>query len=143
MNSDQKFTDNTITAVAFTTLETKGGGSSIWSWTPGTNIFTIPFAGMYLVNYTLVWTANATNQRQGWAEVNNSGTAGSTRRYAESDIEASAALRSSNIGAFLYKFATNDTVQIVGLQNSGGDLFVVGGTSSVAYSTVSIYRLSE
>jgi hypothetical protein len=140
--ANQAIATATTTAVAWDAIETSGGGSVNWAFTPGGSLFTCPKAGMYFITYRLMFATNTTGIRDTWVEVNPpGGVPGSVRRHAEASLTASPTLSWVFGGNFIYRLALNDTLLVASRQTSGGSLNV--GLSGNEESELSFTRLSE
>lgn len=135
---------STATAASWDTLETTGGGSSNWGTItlPLTQII-IPLGGMYIVNYLAIWSQNTVGVRNQYLEVNNGGSTGTTRRYAETNINAATLGNTSISAPFLYRFTAGDTISLTLYQSSLGSLNFSNQDSGNSLSAITINRLSE
>jgi hypothetical protein len=138
----QALSTSTITAVAWDTIETAGGGATNWSFTPTASLITIPVAGRYLVTFTTSFEyINTTGARITWCEINQS-SPGSSRRYGLVSMAPASVAVAAATGSFTYQFAAGNTILIAAFQASGGNLNVMGSAANEP-SALSITRLSE
>lgn len=106
-NTAQSLATATFTAITFDTSELNE-----IPWT--TNLWTVPTAGYYQINASLVFATNATGIRAVRILIN--GTV-----VAQSQVPAGSLGSGSSVSRCKY-LAASDTVQIQGYQNSGGAL---------------------
>ena len=97
---------------------------------------------MYLIHANSVFATNSSGRREGWIEVNNGGTPGSTRKYGYDYLASTVQTAQFPVrSTLIYHFTTGDTIQIV-VFTSSGTIDLEGGTNSI-YSEVQIVCLSE
>lgn len=116
--SAQTIATGTETAVTFTTEDFDTNG--MHDTGSNTSRITIQTAGKYLVTGQINWTANATGFREAILRVG-----GSTVIASDNRNNIGASFNTAIHVTAIYSFAAGDYVELVGYQNSGGDLDIV------------------
>jgi hypothetical protein len=125
--ADQTLTTGTPTLITFNTPSTVFSQGTDITFSAGS--FTCATAGVYLVNVTLTWEANATGTRQLY--INKSNSTVNSARYAEAvqnAVSVAANTTRQNATAFIM-CAASATICVWGGQSSGGDLKLLANAS--------------
>lgn len=91
---------------------------------------TVPADGKYLVTATLMYTANATGQRQARIHVNGSEVA--TNAYPTHQATYTPGVNISSV----LDLSANDYVEIAGYQDSGGNLDLITNSGNTLFATI-------
>lgn len=120
-------TDTTLTSIYAGASVSQGTGISYAS-----GVYTVSNPGIYIIQASGYWSANATGDRQVFVYHN------SVSKNQQQQIASS-----TNIGYFNYytvlRCSANDTISIRVYQNSGGALNITGGGANGSFT---IYRMS-
>lgn len=127
LTTDQTIPNTTLTTVIYQTVDRDD--SADISYNTGTGVFTVTTAGWYLITAAAMWLSNNTGTRFHAVRVNAAQTV-SDRRAAMGGSE-------STITTALY-LATNDQVDVVVYQSSGGNLALIASYARTRCSVVRI-----
>jgi hypothetical protein len=123
--ADQTIANDTFTAITWDNefYDT----DTIHSTSTNTSRFTIPAGqgGKYLLTSTIIWANNATGARQ-YAFYKNGSTLGNAAIFPSS----TSASYSGQSGVLVVDLAAADYIEVFGYQNSGGNLALVGSSTS-------------
>lgn len=105
------------------------------AFSTSTYLYTVPVPGMYQVSAAFDFATNSTNGREMWLWVNGSQVAAMASQWTPPSTN-----NAYMYGSTAYYCTAGQTIQIKGVQNSGGSL-TMGSTLNANYNWISIERI--
>jgi hypothetical protein len=137
-NASQTATTAVALVLAFNTErydQAAGAVSTMHDTVTNNSRLTAIYAGIYLISIHLTWAANATGSRLVQLRVNGATTIAEVRGPA---VAGGVSATSQSLTT-VYSMAVNDYVEVLGLQDSGGNLTVIAfGNSTPEFMMVRV-----